>query len=41
MAEGAVTVRDTSREVGNAASTVFEECVVKRGIGGIAGHIGE
>lgn len=40
LAEGAVTARASPREVGNAAYTLFQECVVKRGMGGIAGDIG-
>lgn len=41
LAEGAVTARASPREVGNAAYTLFQECVVKRGMGGIAGDIGQ
>lgn len=40
LSEGAVTAHASPREVGNAAYTVFSECVVKRGMGGIAGNIG-
>ncbi len=41
LVEGEETARATLNEVGNAAYTVFEECVVKHGTGGIAGDIGE
>lgn len=40
LAEGAVTARASSREVGNAAYTLFQECVARRGMGGIVGNIG-
>lgn len=36
-----MTARATPREFGNAAYTLFKECVVKRGMGGIAGDIGK
>lgn len=41
LAEGAVTARASPREVGLAAYTLFRECVVRRGMGGISGDIGE
>ena len=41
LSEGAVTARASPREVSNAAYTIFRECVVKGGVGGIAGDIGE
>ncbi|CAF9927366.1 MAG: hypothetical protein ALECFALPRED_003692 [Alectoria fallacina] len=40
LTEGAVTARASPREVGEAAYTLFQECVVKRGVGGIVGDIG-
>lgn len=36
-----MTAQASPREVGNAAYTLFQECVVKRGMGGIAGDIGQ
>lgn len=40
LSEGAITARASPEEVGSAAYTLFKECVIKRGIGGIVGDIG-
>lgn len=41
LAEGATIGHAGPSEIGNAADTLFNECVLKHGTGGIAGSIGE
>ena len=37
---GAETARASSKEMGEAGYTLFERCVVEKGLGGIAADIG-
>ena len=41
LTEGAMSGRATLTEVGQAAFTMLQVCVVERGTGGIASRIGE
>ena len=41
LKEGAVSGRASGTEIGEAAATMLQACVVERGMGGIAFNIGE
>ena len=41
LAEGAVTGQASPKEVRDAADSLFQHCVLNRGVGGIAGDIGK
>ena len=41
LAQGAITGRASPQEVRNAADSLFQHCVLNRGVGGIAEDIGK